>query len=1381
MANDYKRGIRVYLETSDYGKGIEAMVAATGKYEDKLAELRKEAEKMTASGQNSGKAWDDLQTKIKQNESQLKKSQTAEVQYREKLEQTKKVLNNLSGVSYNELVTVQKQLQKELKDTTRGTEEHKTKLAQLERVNKEVSKSQAELNSNLGKNNSLFGRLTDVANKYFNIAIAGVAAITGISLTFRRLAEDVAKMDDVYSDVMKTTGLTKEEVIALNEQLKKLDTRTGREQLNQLASDAGKLGIEGSKNIMDFVDAGNQINVALGEDLGEDAIKNIGKLTQTFAKSTKELEEKDLKGKMLAIGSAVNSIGQSSTAQESYLVEFAQRVSGAFSQAGISLQNTLGYASALDQAGQGLEMSATAMQQFVMKVFEDPAKFAKLAGVEVNKFRKLLGEDTNQAIITVLTSLSKKGGFAQLVPIFNQMGLDGARAVGVLSSLASNIELVNEAQEQANTSFKEGTSITNEYDVKNNNLAAKLDKAKKAFTETALELGEKLNPILLKSVNGTTYLIKALVELPKWLKENKGLLITLGLVTLAYVIALEKARIASALWYAGEKIKIFWTKASTAATFLHVAATGYLTGATRAANLAMKQFFITIGLNPITALVAVLALATIGFYKLVTSQTAAEKAYKEYNKQVGIELTKSDQLFNALKKTNEGSSERKSLIAKINSLYGDYLGYQLNEKMSLIEINKAQLKVNDAIREKIALQIKDSSKADILNESIPEQTDIADKFIKSIAATEGDEVAEIIYNRIKSVLEKNNFSDASVKWTQGYLKRMLGDNFTAGMDFYPSMLAKSIKKMNSDLADVDKKFERIIGKSKQSLSGDSIDSGNETSNTVGGGNGIDEKDQEERYNKEFKAALDAKERDYKESQLELVELRRKGELTERTYNEINLRNQLAFLYDKKKIQKQYGKETIDTEIEIENQRLKINETADNAILKTIQDFQDSGIAAIESGNQTKQDMLQHSLNRQLITEKEYNREIKKLAVEMLATKIALAEASVKAIETANFADKAVKDAAFKKANDDLLKLKGDLVKAQGDLAKDTAKEVEDNTKTVAERMESIFGSSFSNISKLFASFTENLNKLKNSDLSSWEDWGSAIGSIVQSSLEVAQQINEQYYEYKAAGLEADKQRELTNAGDNAEAREAINNKYAQKELDLKKKQSSADTVLKVAQAVAAGGLAIVQAFAQLGPVGGAIAAVLVGGITALQVGTIVKQNAAIQNTTLDSSVSSDSSSASSGTRVAQAASGRWDVIGEEDGKVYRNVPYRGVARTGIITAPTLVAEQGDEAIIDNPTLRNIRMNAPWILSVINKMRVPQRASGSYPETVSQSSSGSFSQTTNDTLLTANMEVLKRLVVLLTFLIDNGIDANVYLDKLEKKIALKNKSLKKGSS
>ena len=150
-------------------------------------------------------------------------------------------------------------------------------------------------------------------------------------------------------------------------------------------------------------------------------------------------------------------------------------------------------------------MSSTSLHKFIMKVIGEPEKFARIAGIEVAKFNQLLKTDTNEAIKTVLKSLSEKGGFQQLIPVFQEMGLDGARAVGVLASLATNLHLVNEAQVISNKAFSEGTSITDEYAIKNNNLMAQLEKRKKEFKEAPLELGESLNPALLKSTNYMTY------------------------------------------------------------------------------------------------------------------------------------------------------------------------------------------------------------------------------------------------------------------------------------------------------------------------------------------------------------------------------------------------------------------------------------------------------------------------------------------------------------------------------------------------------------------------------------------------------------------------------------------------------------------------------------------------------------------------------------------------------------------------------------------------------------------------------------------------------------------------------------------------------------
>ena len=166
------------------------------------------------------------------------------------------------------------------------------------------------------------------------------------------LADEAAALDDVYADVMKTTGLTHEQVERLNEAFKRMDTRTSREELNKLAYEAGKLGINTEEGVAQFVSASDKINIALGDVLGDGAMVTIGKLTEIYESSTTALEGKNLEDKMLAIGSAVNSLGQASTANEGYMVEFMKRLGGIAAQAGLSADQILGYASALDQNGQ---------------------------------------------------------------------------------------------------------------------------------------------------------------------------------------------------------------------------------------------------------------------------------------------------------------------------------------------------------------------------------------------------------------------------------------------------------------------------------------------------------------------------------------------------------------------------------------------------------------------------------------------------------------------------------------------------------------------------------------------------------------------------------------------------------------------------------------------------------------------------------------------------------------------------------------------------------------------------------------------------------------------------------------------------------------------
>ena len=132
------------------------------------------------------------------------------------------------------------------------------------------------------------------------------------------------------------------------------------------------------------------------------------------------------------------------------------------------------------------------------------------------------------------------------------------------------------------------------------------------------------------------------------------------------------------------------------------------------------------------------------------------------------------------------------------------------------------------------------------------------------------------------------------------------------------------------------------------------------------------------------------------------------------------------------------------------------------------------------------------------------------------------------------------------------------------------------------------------------------------------------------SLEVANQVLDQMSsavssarEAEYASLDAWKERELAAAGDSAEKREQIEADYEAKKLEIQKKYADIDMGIQIAKAIAAGALAMVQAWvaAAGNPIAAGVIMGLIAATTAAQIATIVAQRDAIKNTSASSSTS----------------------------------------------------------------------------------------------------------------------------------------------------------------
>ncbi len=751
--------------------------------EHSLEGLRIKAKQVGEAIREAGKIGDsDQVTKLSK---ELKSIESSQRKIKSQTYDYNTVLKNLNTSNITSLEKTTRSLRSEIKKLTPGTQEFVNKTKQLDLVRNRLD----QLNGRVRQTHSWMSRAGASFNKYFGMATAAIASITGISFALRSAAQEAAKMDDIYSDVIKTTGLLRKEVVQLNEEFKKLNTRTSREALNLLARDAGKLGIEGSANILEFVRAANQINVALGEDLGEGAIRSIGKLAEVFKLSG----EMGIEKSFLSIGSAINAVGQASTASEAYLVDFTQRIAGVAYQSGMSLQNVIGFASALDQAGQKVEMSATAFQKLLMKMFSDTASFAQMANMEVGEFAKLLRTDVNQALITVLTSLGNKGGFAQLVPIFQDMGLDGARAVGVLSSMATNINLVTEAQALSNKEFQLATSLTQEYNTKNENMQAQLEKAKKAFSDQVIELGEKLSPAFLKSTKATTLFIKAIMN------YGTQLLILSGVI--AALVIRQKALII---------VQGIWNTIATAGKIVSLALSytmALLQGNTYRAAKAWTMLNATMSASAIGAIITAVVVLGTALYKLITYQSDLTKATKEYYKETEKAKREAGDLLKILEESVLGSEEYKGALSNLVDLYGPYINHLIDEKGYLTDIKQARKEINTAIEQTIGLRIKEAAISDIVTESLGAQANYYEKMVKNMVKQGGiSEAAARIYatsftNAIKEGRQWNTLVQELFEQVGKHFNYMPFQNY-----------AKEYNKMLGEMAATEKKFAFLTPK-----------------------------------------------------------------------------------------------------------------------------------------------------------------------------------------------------------------------------------------------------------------------------------------------------------------------------------------------------------------------------------------------------------------------------------------------------------------------------------------------------------------------------------------------------------------------------------------
>ena len=1132
----------------------EVIVTMNGQAAKKaVAELAQEFDRLQKEALEAYKAGNDaLGKKL---DAQAKKlTKDIEITRRE----TKKfadVMKNINGASLKELNSAAKQLRSEINKLTPGTQEFITKSKQLQEVNTRINQLKGSFKGLVAEEKaatvSLKG-LSEGFNRYFGMITAGIAAITGVSMALKKCAQDAAAMDDAYATVMKTTSLTHEEVEQLNEAFKKMDTRTAREELNKMAYEAGKLGYTGVENIRQFVEAADVINVALGDVLGEGATLEIAKLAQVFAQSTAALDNLDLKGRMLAVGSAVNQLGKESTASESYMVDFLGRLGGVATQAGISADQILGYASALDQMKQKVEMSATAFQKLIQQMIKKPEEFVEAARMPLEEFQKLMETDMNGAIKRVLEGFNQMGGFTQLVPVFKDMGLDGARAASVIASLAANLDKVSAAQATANEHIRLGTSMTREYNIMNTSMQAKLEKARKEFKDICIELGQKLNPIMLKSTKATTYLIKVLAT---YGKEIKAAIISVTLFT----AAVKAHAIAHAALNAVTKIGM--TLKATYKTIVLALRVAYLklTGQMEAAAAAQLE---------LTA-----AMSTNVFGLIATAIATLTVAIVHFTKEA--------------KKANEVTEKMEEVQKRINSEYAEEAG-KVQALNNIVHNNSIEIDQRRRALEELK-KIVPEYHADLTKEGelIKDNTDALADYIKNLEiSTRARVLDDEYYKAVSATLEAEKNLETAKQKTQDALIAANGNTATmSGITMQSTAGAYS---------------NRQVTPYGQALK--------------------DEKDAQDKLNaaKAFQEELEKRigKEHVKTSSNAKKDLEEEGEAVEATTAKYE---NLSNAKNGKKGESPYQK----------------------------------ALKELEKSQREEENILKQSYINREITAEKYEKSMREINLKYLQEKVELAkefsEDETSAVSAWLNAQITAVDMTNKEI-DALLKQREDWEKAQQAELEAYQKQLEE-LKEEAEKVRDWLDPDAARMKEMNDELAA-LDKLHQAKLLSEEEYERAVKKLrkqyadedlaekIDNAQKFADQLNNILTEAsnvvssikdaELAKAEATYQAELTAAGNNAEKRQAIEENYQKKQLDIQKKYADIDMVMKIAKTTAAGAVAAIRAYEEGGPYAGPFLAAAIAATTAYEIATIIQQRNAIKSASVNTSGSSNFSNTDTG-------------------------------------------------------------------------------------------------------------------------------------------------------
>src|SRR5699024_195905 len=143
-----------------------------------------------------------------------------------------------------------------------------------------------------------------------------------------------------------------------------------------------------------------------------------------------------------------------------------------------SIDASLALGAGFEESGIKAEVGSRAWGIVLRQATTNTEKFAEVMGWTNEEVRNLLNEDPTEFMLQFADSI-KGASATEIGEIFKHLGVNADAATKSIGALSSNTDRFRKLMEISKVGMEEATSMLDEYEIKNNNLAATYEKIAK--------------------------------------------------------------------------------------------------------------------------------------------------------------------------------------------------------------------------------------------------------------------------------------------------------------------------------------------------------------------------------------------------------------------------------------------------------------------------------------------------------------------------------------------------------------------------------------------------------------------------------------------------------------------------------------------------------------------------------------------------------------------------------------------------------------------------------------------------------------------------------------------------------------------------------------